>query len=746
MRLVLRGLAAASLSVLIFACSSTSDNVDISGGDAGGDDGATPNPPPPNPPPSPVDGGQDAGPMCGRLTTPCPSGQHCDGAPDCASKVCRMNVCQDASVADGVKNGDETDVDCGGMHAPACVDNKMCLVADDCTSGVCTSGVCQAPNDHDGVKNGDETGVDCGGSATNKCAAGQGCNTTADCAQVKCDTVAHVCLTASHSDGIKNDGETGVDCGGVTGAARCDVGGGCLADTDCNNVKCDVGATNQCLPPSHTDGFKNGDETGVDCGGPTAPNRCPTGQGCVATSDCDNVKCDAGVTNLCLPASHTDGIKNDGETGIDCGGAALPTKCATGQGCGSDADCNNVRCNMISLVCDSATNSDGLKNGTETDIDCGGVGGTMADRCADDRVCAIDGDCASTFCNVNVCVAGKSCKTAATNGITTCGSAGNDTCCRSLAVPGFSDRLDMYNITAGRMRQFVTAVAGDMRGWINANTPAWWNTNWTKFLPTMLDNGQVTPDDTPAFTGVYQELGPYVHGTAGGGNEGCYVSGVGARTYRLPDSVNAKTRPDGSPGMNDPQAYSQAFLDQRALNCVTVYIIAAFCAWDGAHLPTGLMEDAAWGSAKYPWGTQAPAGYDAAYGTDPMGTFGSEEYGPDIQNPPPGPTVPAPFPLTDTLWANYDYNYWGGATQLSTDYSIYIAPPGRFPNGYSSTGHADLAGAVFNSFQIDAAGANAHWSRSGSWQGHNIPWSAKGTFNTFAASNKYWAMGGRCAR
>jgi hypothetical protein len=250
----------------------------------------------------------------------------------------------------------------------------------------------------------------------------------------------------------------------------------------------------------------------------------------------------------------------------------------------------------------------------------------------------------------------------------------------------------------------------------------------------MLDNGQVTPDDPPAFTGVYQELGPYVHGTPGGGNEGCYIAGVGARTYRLPDAVNAR--------MSDPQHYPVAFLDQRALNCVTVYIVAAFCAWDGAMLPTGAMEDAAWGGARYPWGTNAPSGYDQAYPMDPMGTFGQESYGAFSS----GPFVAAPFALTDTLWANYNYNYWGGATQSSTDYSIFIAPPGSFPNGNSPTGHADLAGAVFNSFQIDATGATAHWSRNGSWQGHTIPWTAPGTFGQFPAHDKYWAMGGRCAR
>src|SRR5690242_2058603 len=39
------------------------------------------------------------------------------------------------------------------------------------------------PTCTDGVKNGDETDVDCGGSCSNKCAVGKGCGTATDCAQ-----------------------------------------------------------------------------------------------------------------------------------------------------------------------------------------------------------------------------------------------------------------------------------------------------------------------------------------------------------------------------------------------------------------------------------------------------------------------------------------------------------------------------------------------------------------------------------
>jgi hypothetical protein len=47
--------------------------------------------------------------------------------------------------ADGVKNGSETDVDCGGPACSDCSTGRTCSVNADCASNICTGGVCQAP-------------------------------------------------------------------------------------------------------------------------------------------------------------------------------------------------------------------------------------------------------------------------------------------------------------------------------------------------------------------------------------------------------------------------------------------------------------------------------------------------------------------------------------------------------------------------------------------------------------------------
>jgi hypothetical protein len=64
---------------------------------------------------------------------------------------------------DGIKNNDETDVDCGGSCSK-CARNQACKKNTDCLSNWCTSGLCKSPSCSDLIKNGDETGTDCGGS------------------------------------------------------------------------------------------------------------------------------------------------------------------------------------------------------------------------------------------------------------------------------------------------------------------------------------------------------------------------------------------------------------------------------------------------------------------------------------------------------------------------------------------------------------------------------------------------------
>jgi hypothetical protein len=49
------------------------------------------------------------------------------------------------SCSDGVQNGDESDIDCGGSRCNGCQDGKLCLVNGDCLSNACDDGICYTP-------------------------------------------------------------------------------------------------------------------------------------------------------------------------------------------------------------------------------------------------------------------------------------------------------------------------------------------------------------------------------------------------------------------------------------------------------------------------------------------------------------------------------------------------------------------------------------------------------------------------
>ena len=238
------------------------------------------------------------------------------------------------SCTDGIQNGQETGIDCGGPSCPPC--------GSGCTAnpGTITIVLDNYPNETTwNLKNSSGTTLYSGGpysvagSTVNVpiclpngcyiftiydafgdgicCSYGNGSytvvvngSTVANGGAFTSSAAHNFCANstpATCSDGIQNQGETGIDCGGPNCPA-------CPQTPTCN------------------DGIQNQGETGIDCGGPNCP-ACPT------TPTCN------------------DGIQNQGETAIDCGGPNCPA-CST---------CN-----------------DGIQNGNETGIDCGGSCGYPA--------------------------------------------------------------------------------------------------------------------------------------------------------------------------------------------------------------------------------------------------------------------------------------------------------------------------------------------------------------------------------
>ena len=256
---------------------------------------------------------------------------------------CQM-VC-DPGLYDGIQNGDEEGIDCGGSHP------------DDCPPASC----------FDGIQNGTETGIDCG-DAVGACpeCPDASCNDGIQNIHIEinalstkgyyvvietgidCDddhrTSCPDCPIPTCFDGVQNGSETGIDCGG-----SCETL--CDPEPNCNN------------------GIQDGDELGIDCGGANCPP-CPTCTDAIKNGleyavDCLDYDFIAALDPIpygyedcpICPSCH-DGILNDGdallyELDVDCGGPQCApceqfvTIASIGQGSGGSAFRDQYSYNLI---------------------------------------------------------------------------------------------------------------------------------------------------------------------------------------------------------------------------------------------------------------------------------------------------------------------------------------------------------------------------------------------------------------
>ncbi len=136
------------------------------------------------------------------------------------------------SCNNNIRDGDETDTDCGGS-CRLCSTGRTCDDADDCSSHSCVANICRASSCDDRIENGQETDVDCGGNC-NKCDLGEDCHANADCKSTECSNSAGICVETGTCFNRKFDPgtETDIDCG-KSCALKCDVNLKCNAEDDC---------------------------------------------------------------------------------------------------------------------------------------------------------------------------------------------------------------------------------------------------------------------------------------------------------------------------------------------------------------------------------------------------------------------------------------------------------------------------------------------------------------------------------
>jgi len=121
---------------------------------------------------------------CGMITTTCEDGRvvmadetfECSEEPDLGMPDAGADGGPPASCDDGDRNGDESDVDCGGSCAP-CVNFAACGVGADCLSGRCVDDGCASPEGThpDIVREADVPGRDPGGGWHDSYSVGAQC-------------------------------------------------------------------------------------------------------------------------------------------------------------------------------------------------------------------------------------------------------------------------------------------------------------------------------------------------------------------------------------------------------------------------------------------------------------------------------------------------------------------------------------------------------------------------------------------
>jgi len=155
----------------------------------------------------------------------------------------------------------------------------------------------------------------------------------------------------------------------------CKLNEPCSDNSDCEGRFCSGG---KCVQAGCSDGIKNQGETDIDCGGPCG--KCPNGRACNTENDCQSNSCSFGFCRQ--QESCFNGKFNPGETDIDCGGPC-PSKCPEGRNCNLDRDCEqSMKC--ISSSCKSCGANDNNCNGIPDDEELSGIKDTDKDGLPDE--------------------------------------------------------------------------------------------------------------------------------------------------------------------------------------------------------------------------------------------------------------------------------------------------------------------------------------------------------------------------
>jgi hypothetical protein len=277
---------------------------------------------------------QSAGSACGDpSSSECTSPDTCDGSGSClANDATTGTACGDPSSTDCTSpdscdgsgsclaNDATAGTACGDSSATACTSPDSCDGSGTCLPNHATAGTacgdpsntaCTDPDACDGngscLDNHATAGTACGDPSDTACTDPDACDGSGSClenhaiAGAPCGDQGVECHFDDACDGAGFCGDGGLFAAGdpcAGGALLCTAAGDCvdcLSSSDCPGGG--LCANNQCQPPSCGDGLQNQGETDIDCGGLNC-GPCGITQGCSSASDCLTGNCDGGA---CAP-------------------------------------------------------------------------------------------------------------------------------------------------------------------------------------------------------------------------------------------------------------------------------------------------------------------------------------------------------------------------------------------------------------------------------------------------------------
>lgn len=352
----------------------------------------------------------DCGNVCGSEKL-CPLEKACTSNADCASKNCAGNKCVAATCTE--------DANCSAIPGASC----------DIPNGVCIS--CS-----DGVKNGSESDIDCGGSCSTKCAGGKACTKGGDCENGICEAGKCSSVKVDAADPkelVINevfDSASGSPAFALNGGAKA-----CEFIEIANPTSKVVSLDGLSLELLRTDDGK-GKVLSVPLSGALPAKNLLVIHSCdtelslpddaVALRPNKGDEKNTAILTLTSTATYditlTNGSASTEKISIvisegkskssftrdpefsPLGEMKLTTSIAGYADFATPGYCTNGgQFSKGCIVQDTCNNSQ--KDGTESDVDCGG---THCTKCADAKACNGNNDCASGFCDNNVC-ATKTC-------------------------------------------------------------------------------------------------------------------------------------------------------------------------------------------------------------------------------------------------------------------------------------------------------------------------------------------------